>query len=278
MNILVLRSYGDYVILLNCVQGSTIQIPVQLIVSQHLKALHEALNINIPSNFNIQFHDFKIKRGILGLFTNKFLFTISTLRELFTIKKILKTQNISKVVIEQNKRIGFFNFLTSTKASFIYKQNGVYDEFRKYLSSKSNPIPINANFELQNFKVVIFPDSRKKSKCIDIKTLNRIYAILEDKNISYITATFASNNIQDSEADKQNIVYSNFSHLIDIIKNANFIISSDSLPVHIAELLKKPHWILYNKQINANWLTPSAQESKFYSKFEELNSMKAIFN
>ena len=47
MNIVVLRSYGDYVILLNSLKNTTIKHSIHLIVSSHLKLLHDALKLNL---------------------------------------------------------------------------------------------------------------------------------------------------------------------------------------------------------------------------------------
>jgi len=39
-------------------------------------------------------------------------------------------------------------------------------------------------------------------------------------------------------------------------KNADIIISSDSLPLHLCQFFNKFHFGLYNNQINDEWATP----------------------
>ena len=99
MNILVLRSYGDYTIMLNAIQHSTAQKPIHLILSKHLQPLHEALNLTIPENYTIEFVDFKIRNGILGIFTNKHFFSLHSLKEILSIKKYLMEQLFNKILI-----------------------------------------------------------------------------------------------------------------------------------------------------------------------------------
>ena len=100
---------------------------------------------------------------------------------------------------------------------------------------------------------------------------------LDQKAVQYTIAKF-SDGIENKNGMLNEIGYSNFTDLVEIIKKADFIISSDSLPVHIAELYHKPHWILYNHKINRNWLTPSSSSSNYYSTFEQTNLINIIFN
>ena len=77
MHILALRSYGDYVILLNSIKHAEVKVNVKIVVSSHLKPLHEALVANIPSNFEFVFKDFGIKNGLMGFFTNRHFFSLN---------------------------------------------------------------------------------------------------------------------------------------------------------------------------------------------------------
>jgi ADP-heptose:LPS heptosyltransferase len=100
---------------------------------------------------------------------------------------------------------------------------------------------------------------------------------LNQKAVQYKIAKFSA-GIENKNGMINEISYSNFTDLVEIIKKVDFIISSDSLPVHIAELYYKPHWILYNHKINTNWLTPSSSSSNYYSTFEQTNLINIIFN
>jgi ADP-heptose:LPS heptosyltransferase len=74
------------------------------------------------------------------------------------------------------------------------------------------------------------------------------------------------------------VYYSSFGKLIELIKASDYVISSDSLPVHLAFYLGVPHYILYPKKVNKNWLTPYAKVNKTYGIFEAHENLYPIIN
>ena len=77
--ILALRSYGDFVILLNHLIYSENKKSIKVIASLHLKPLYDALNETIDlTDINIVFIDLHIKNGLLNIFSNQYLFSRST--------------------------------------------------------------------------------------------------------------------------------------------------------------------------------------------------------
>ncbi len=273
MNILALRSFGDYVILLNSISKSKSTEPISIIASIHLKELHDSLSIKVPSNFIFSFEDFKIANGILNLFTNKHFITLHTIIEISAIKKYLQQDSLGNLFVEHAFKSKLLSILTGFNIHSIYKQGPVYESFDLFFQSSITEYQQKEN----SYKtILIFPDSRKKEKEINCCTLSNIESILNNKKMSFKIAKFSTFNI---DSDSKKIVsYSNFYELDQLIKNADFIISSDSLPVHIAELYDIPHWILYNKKINTNWLTRSASKSNYYSTFDQVNLLNDILN
>lgn len=273
MNILALRSFGDYVILLNSISKSKLTEPISIIASIHLKELHESLSIKYPSSFIFLFEDFKIKNGILNLFTNKHFISPHTIIEINAIKKYLKKESLKNILVEHAFKSKLLSVLTGFKFSSIYKQGSVYESLDLFFQSSANAFAPKTN----HFKnILIFPDSRKKEKEIDRLTLSNIQSILTNKNRCFKIAKFSS--FDDGYKSSDFVSYRSFFELVQLIKNADFIISSDSLPVHIAELFEIPHWILYNKKINTNWLTRTASKSNYFSTFDQLDLLNDILN
>ncbi len=273
MNILALRSFGDYVILLNSISKSKSTEPVSIIASLHLKELHESLAIKCPSNFIFIFEDFKIQNGILNLLTNKHFISLHTFIEINAIKKHLQKESLNNLFVEHSFKSKLLSVLTGFKFNSIYKQGSVYESLDLFFQSSVNESVSKSN----NFKnILIFPDSRKKEKEIDFLTLSNIQSILINKNKIFKIAKFSS--LKNGSNSREFVSYSNFFELVQLIKNADFIISCDSLPVHIAELSEKPHWILYNKKINTNWLTRTASKSNYFSTFDQLHLLNDILN
>lgn len=270
MNVLVLRSYGDYIILLNSIKHSTISERIKIITSKHLEALHEAIGFNFSSNFEFFFIDFGIKKGIFRYFTNKFFLSLNTISEILKLNTALNKLNTKEgyFYLEHSKRKHLLSLILGKRLRSIYANRNVYNAYFEFFNTHSSNNSYNLPDSNTISKVLIFPDSRKKNKVIDTKTVHLIITDLVNLKVNFNVANFGHIKNLDSSATNQ-VVYKDFKELILLIKNCDFIISSDSLPVHIAEFFEKPHLILYNRKINQNWLTPFATKYKMYSTFED---------
>ena len=65
--------------------------------------------------------------------------------------------------------------------------------------------------------------------------------------------------------------YSNFEQLIDLIQAADYVVTSDSLPLHLAYLCRKPHLILYPDGGKQDFFTPDALASGSFSTFSQFD-------
>ena len=239
--------------------------------------LHEALKLDFPNNSHISFVDFKIQNGIFSFFTNKHFFSLGAIKEISSLKQYFKNKKKENYYIEHRQKSQLLQFILGIKLKSIYHKNNVYNSFYEFFEVQAvlNQIP---SFTLNSSStVIIFPDSRKRNKMIGEKTIAALVMALNQKGIQYKIAKF-NPGIEQKNGMINATSYSNFIDLVEIIKNADFIISSDSLPVHIAELYLKPHWILYNHKINTNWLTPSSSSSNYYSTFDQTNLINIIYN
>jgi ADP-heptose:LPS heptosyltransferase len=271
MYILALRSYGDYVIMLNSIKHADIKKNIKLIVSNHLQPLHQSLNIHYSNNFEFIFKDFGIKKGLLSFFTNRHFFSFNTIQELFNISKIVHQVEIRNEIIylEHMARKILLNIFFRRRLEHIYTNGNVYEAFAHFFDIDSANLTFNLPEANAIRKVLIFPDSRKQDKVIDDKTIKQLTLWLIEQNIDFKIANFGHFKTKDIELNKQ-IIYKDFNDLTLYIKECDLVISSDSVPVHIAEFLEKPHVILYNGKVNYNWLTPFAKKHKMYTTFEDV--------
>ncbi len=262
MQILVFRSYGDLIILLQVLNNRTVEHPIQLMVSTHLKPLLESLpNLNLSSNITLRYFDIGIDKGILRLFTNKNFFSLQTIKEIIKLKRICNRKSV--FYVEQKVRCWALNFLFyPTSFLPIVKKGNVYKSYFNFFSM----IDLNENPETKGIKkVLLFPDSRKSSKQLPLEVVKDI---INNNQKKIIVAKFG--NGIDHEETKY---YNDFPTLIQLIQDADFIISADSLPVHLAQYLNKPHYILYAKKINFNWLSPFAQSKQSYGLFNNYENL-----
>ena len=252
--IFLLRAFGDFVIFLNAFTRSSKKDQFTIVASGHLKPLYEAIVAVYPlDGIHIEFVDFGIDKGQLRLFTNKHFISAQTFKETNAIKTYIQSHpNTSGTdYIEQDKRIGLFNFFTGQNFQFILDRFEVYNAYDQFFENSISPIVIEST-SFNN--IVVFPDSRLTKKDIPSSNVERITK----------EATQKGKNIQVAEFGD---AYKNFNELIALILQSDVVIGADSLPIHIAALLNKPHFILYADGLTQNFMTPFAANQKSFGTF-----------
>ena len=288
----LLRAYGDFVILLQALMQSPKKNKYTIISSKHLQPLYQELALVIDLNsIQIEFIDFGIANTQLSLFTNKHLLSVNTLKELKQIKNFIK-QNPNKEgqdYIEQDKRIGLFNAITGLNFYSIISKEPVYTSYSKFfdiqnINNKEGKESNEAEFKeavafvnnkLNSKKVLLFPDTRQAKKNIPNSLINKIENEIEAKGytleIAYFNEAPISTTSNNASSKTKQVLYSNFKTLIQYIQEAELILGADSLPIHLAYLLKKPHYILYPNGYPQLFMTPYAQINNRFGTFDHYN-------
>jgi hypothetical protein len=279
----LLRAYGDFVILLQALLESPQKNKYSLIASKHLEPLYQELTLVIDlSSIQIQFIDFGITHTQLSLFTNKHLLSLNMLNELKQIKNFVN-QNPNQDgqdYIEQDKRIGLFNTITGLNFNSIISTEPVYTSYAKFFENKElqkEEGQVAENNKLNSKKVLLFPDTRQAKKNIPSSLINKLQNEIAAKGYTLEIAYFKqipdiANTFNDKSASNNNkVVYANFKTLIQLIMDAELILGADSLPIHLAYLLKKPHYILYPNGYPQLFMTPYAQINNRFGTFDHYN-------
>ena len=295
----LLRAYGDFVILLQALLESPQKNKYTLIASKHLEPLYQelALVINV-SSIKIQFINFCITNTQLSLFTNKHILSLNTLKELKQIKNFVKQNPNTEGTdyIEQDKRIGLFNAITGLNFNSIISKEPVYISYAKFFENpaikkeisneegKAENIQDNKESEILNNnklnskKVLLFPDTRQAKKNIPSSLINKLENEIAAKGFTLEIAYFkqvpdiaTTINEKGASAKNNKVVYANFKTLIQLIIDAELILGADSLPIHLAYLFKKPHYILYPNGYPQLFMTPYAQINNRFGTFDHYN-------
>jgi len=277
----LLRAYGDFVILLQALLESPQKNKYSLIASKHLEPLYQELAsvINVNS-VKIQFVNFGITNTQLSLFTNKHLLSINTLNELKQIKNFVKQNPNTDGTdyIEQDKRIGLFNAITGLDFNSIISTDSVYNTYAKFFENKElqkEEGQVAENNKLNSKKVLLFPDTRQAKKNIPSSLINKLENEITSKGYTLEIAYFKQlpdiTTTNDKNASNNKVVYANFKTLIQLIIDAELILGADSLPIHLAYLLKKPHYILYPNGYPQLFMTPYAQINNRFGTFDHYN-------
>ncbi|MFD3408640.1 hypothetical protein SKC37_08220 [Aquirufa sp. HETE-83D] len=234
--VFLLRAYGDFAIAVQALPATD-----SIVASLHLKPLYEALvSRGCISSRSIDFVDFGITGSQLNLFTNKTLLGFDTFRQLLKIKQYVRANPGSSDFVEQSARMGLLNFFTGHSFKSIFKTGqSVYAAYG---------LPA-LGLERKGDKVLILPDARLPKRIIPSSILARI-----DGRV----ARFGSD-------------YTRFEQLIDLIQASDYVVSSDSLPLHLAYLCCKPHFILYPDGGKQDFFTSDALASGSFSTFSQFS-------
>ena len=291
----LLRAYGDFVILLQALMQSPQKNKYTIIASKHLQPLYEELELVIDlTNIQIQFINFGITHTQLSLFTNKHLLSLNMLNELKEIKIFVKQNPNNEGIdyIEHDKRIGLFNAITGLSFNSIISKEPVYISYAKFFENQDiKEVEVThenredknlKNIEgkvldnkLNSKKVLLFPDTRQAKKNIPSSLISKLENEIKSKGytleIAYFREVPISITANNASSKTKQVLYSNFKTLIQYIQEAELILGADSLPIHLAYLLKKPHYILYPNGYPQLFMTPYAQINNRFGTFDHYN-------
>ena len=261
--VFLLRAYGDFTIFIDALHRSTLKTSYKVVASKHLEGLYHAINKYIDlSTINIHFEDFGIQNSQLNLFTNKKLFTIDSCKQLLLIKKYLKKNTNKNGVdfLEQDKRKILLQILTNNSFESIVNDNQfVYESYQHFF--------LNCNLEKsvskKREKVLLFPDARLAKRIIPDNIIENIQSICSSKNYQFSIARFKT------KKSTTDCIYENFNELIALIQSNDYIIGADSLPVHLCNLLNKPHFMFFPNNHPRNFITPFSLSHKHYGEFNQ---------
>ena len=232
--VFLLRAYGDFAIAVQALPATD-----SIVASLHLKPLYDALiSRGCISSRPIDFVDFGIKGSQLNLFTNKAFFSIDTFRQLSKIKDYISANPGSSDFVEQSARIGLLNFFTGHSFQSIFETGEpVYAAYG---------LPA-LGLERKGEKVLILPDARLSKRIIPSSILAGI----------------------DGRVARFGVDYTSFEQLVELIQESDYVVTADSLPLHLAYLCRKPHFIVYPDGGKQDFFTPDALASGSFSTFSQ---------
>ena len=260
--IVFLRSFGDFTIAISVLRKSTTLQDHAFYASRHLEPLYNDLKAALPDiELNIQFIDFGIRKKIFGYFTNKHSIELHSFRELMKLKKWLSGMKDEELYFEQRRKQWMIApFMCKTFPYIHKKSRNIYDSYLAHfgvapqmLAFQESPTAIH--------KILVLPESRKKSKSFQPSFIHELASSLTKQGFDVTTAFFK--NIQTVPEGKV-ATHDSFADLISLIQAADLVITADSLPAHLSQLLHRPHFVCYEGKPNTEWLTPYARQTKAF--------------
>ncbi|RYY08305.1 MAG: hypothetical protein EOP43_00295 [Sphingobacteriaceae bacterium] len=198
--------------------------------------------------------------------------------EFYKVKDFKNLQRLGKDVTillsELDHKKKYLLDFHSKRLAFTFKKFVWPDPAKNIYEGKYNLFSKNFKFNNQNFEdgihikskfltVLIIPDSRIHTKSINPQLIAEIQTTFIDKKID-IARFNKIKTVQENE-----IYYSNFQELIELIDKYDLIISAESLPYHLANFYAKPHFVIYNdtKHFDENFMTPFMIKNNYYANF-----------
>lgn len=271
-----MSSYGDFMIAIS-VFSKVIQLrgqtDIMLIASNHLEPLYTDLK-KVMTNLDhvkVDFIDLQIKNKILGVLTNKHLLSWQTVKEISLLKKLVAAhQNRStEWMVEQKRRSGLLSVMLGKKIVPVHKNGNVYDSYIDLLGLERDSILYQTGKITDQPHILVLPESRKRSKSFTAQLTNRVCDI-QIKNGSKVTTAFFKS--APYETGGLQAVHVAFLELIQLIQQADIVITVDSLTAHLAQFLSKPHIIVYPDRISNEWLTPFSRAYGSFLCFDQVEN------
>jgi hypothetical protein len=267
-----LRAYGDFIIAVNAASRSRLNAPVAIIASKHLENVYKAIPVKLPDNVRIEFHDFKISNNILGCLTNRFLLGLDAVRELQALRKYIRSFcNDGRILyMESNKRLSLVSLFTGHKFRHVVSDQNVYQAYADFFSFPVSEF-LSPFGKLNNgLRTLIIPDARQEHRNMSEEVIGRVSDACVKAGKELSVAFFRNGRVQ---LPGHTIVYSSFEELVSLVMDADMIIGTDSMPVHLAQMLGKPHYILYPAVTKDQFFTPFSLSSHTYVTFENIESL-----
>jgi hypothetical protein len=255
-----IRSFGDFIIGASLVKFN-FKTPIPIVLPEYMLDLFNAID---GSKY------FELK-GIIKLNTQPAIFELYKLKDVNQFNRLYIETN--KIKLGLDKSTNYLLDCRSRRAFFIHagfiwpaaKKNNYlekYHLFKEYFDLTSDAV--FSRIRLSNKKkrsITIFPESRVPAKEIHPVIINRI--IDSFPGIKINIARFSKNGMNEGNT----IYYSDFNTLIMYINESDFVISSESLPYHLANFYDKEHFVIYNKtrHFNNKFMTDFIEKYQYFN-------------
>ena len=262
------KAYGDFVIACSFLR-ERLESHYGLICGSHLQQLAEAINFSqiikwvdvsdyaVPALFDVK------KCGIYEAICSAWKIRKAVRREVSR-KDSLVFDRISlrEKIISWPLRI----------ENITMGEPNIYLDYAKYFNSAFH---MAENQMRKKFKSVsIFPDARLAGKILNDKLIGLIFDECVKKGISAKVVRVAPQEACLSNLSQKNEYIYGFGALVKSLTSCDAVISTDSLPAHLAEYFNIPVFVL-TPQRNDYWMPFTVFKNRTFALFDNLDPLRA---
>lgn len=272
-----LRSFGDFTIAISVLRKSSILEGYDFYASKHLEPLYIDLKNSLPDiDLNIHFIDLEIKKKVFGFFTNKHSIELHSFRELMNLRRWVRGMSNGDVYFEQRRKQWMIAPYMGKTFPYIHKKSrNIYQSYFQHFGVEQGLLSIHNPARSELKKILVLPESRKPSKSFKRLFIHQLTKSLLGQGFEVTTGFFKKLPFQ---TEGKFAVHVAFADLIHLIKEADLVVTADSLPAHLAQLLGKPHFVYYEAKPNQEWTTPFCNLNKAFGEMGDLSSLQTYLN
>jgi hypothetical protein len=272
-----LRSFGDFTIAISVLRKSSILEGYVFYASKHLEPLYIDLKRSLPDiDLNIHFIDLEIKKKVFGFFTNKHSIELHSFRELMNLRRWVRGMSNGDVYFEQRRKQWMIAPYMGKTFPYIHKKSrNIYQSYFQHFGVAQGLLSIHNPARSELKKILVLPESRKPSKSFKPLFIHQLTKSLLGQGFEVTTGFFKKLPFQ---TEGKVAVHVAFAELIHLIKEADLVVTADSLPAHLAQLLGKPHFVYYEAKPNQEWTTPFCNLNKAFGEMGDLSSLQTYLN
>jgi hypothetical protein len=284
-----LRSFGDFTIAISVLRKSSILEGYVFYASKHLEPLYIDLKNSLQDiDLNIHFIDLDIKKKVFGFFTNKHSIELHSFRELMNLRRWVRDEGLgveefrgleggrTQLFFEQRRKQWMIAPFIGGIFPYIHKKSrNIYDSYLKHFGVAPEMLAFSTQPTNAIHTILVLPESRKKSKSFQPSFIHELASSMLKNEFDVTTAFFK--NIS-TVPDGKVATHDSFTDLIRLIQAADLVVTADSLPAHLAQLLGKPHFVYYGAKPNQEWTTPFCNLNKAFGEMGDLSSLQTYLN
>jgi ADP-heptose:LPS heptosyltransferase len=176
------------------------------------------------------------------------------------LRKWLRGKKDEELFFEQLRKQWMIGPFLGRTYPYIHRKNrNIYDSYLNHFGVAPELLVFQTPPTTDIHKILVLPESRKKSKSFQPAFIHQLASSLTEHGFDVTTAFYKTIPfVPEGKVTSHDA----FADLIGLIQAADLVITADSLPAHLSQLLHRPHFICYDGKPNPEWVTPYARNKR----------------
>ncbi|NCI49115.1 hypothetical protein GWC95_04220 [Sediminibacterium roseum] len=201
---------------------------------------------------------------------------MGAIKELLALRGYIKQRSSpgTRYYLENRKRRILPGLFSGSLFAFVFSDENAYEAYADFFAVHPGAMDYPATPKKQSgLRILVIADARQKERNLDDGVIKKIADYYKEGGNSVTTAFFRQRK---PSVTNEVEVYGDFQTLVALIKRYDIIVGADSMPVHLAQFFRKPHYILHPSHVKDQFFTPFSMKHKTHFTFEEIASRNSF--